>query len=250
MAELVYCSLGNRPYRETWDLQKSLQQVMIRAKRANPPVDLPHLVLSVEHPPVYTLGKSGDERNLLSSEDRLASIGATFERIDRGGDITFHGPGQLVLYPILDLDKLFTDLGRYLRTLEEAVISTLAAFGIPGKRVPGRTGVWIAPVERTSDTRVVERKICAMGIRCSRWVTIHGLALNISTDLSYFENIVPCGIQDAKVTSMEKELEHAVSTEMVCAVLVGHLADELGLTIHRLDQTETVKFLSDFARAA
>jgi lipoyl(octanoyl) transferase len=254
MDDLYYCALGNRPYRVTWELQKALQQVIIRAKRANPPVYLPHLVLGVEHPPVYTLGKSGDERNLLLSEDRLASIGATFERIDRGGDITFHGPGQLVLYPILDLDRLFTDLGRYLRTLEESVIKTLAAFNIPGHRVPGRTGVWISDkvdaraAESSATAGGGSRKICAMGIRCSRWVTIHGLALNVSTDLSYFDNIVPCGIQDAAVTSIEQELGHTVSADAVSTVLVNQLAKELGLGIHHLDHTESVKFLTDFAK--
>ncbi|NNE35489.1 MAG: lipoyl(octanoyl) transferase LipB [Rhodothermales bacterium] len=224
MADLRHYILGRQPYREIWELQKELQQLIISAKRSEPPVSLPHLVLQVEHPPVYTLGKSGQDANLLIDEAELKTIGATFERIDRGGDITFHGPGQLVLYPILDLDRIYNDLVRYLRTLEEAVIRTLSEFNIIGRRIPGRTGVWIGP-----DQSGGERKICAMGIRCSRWVTMHGLALNISNDLSYFDNIVPCGIDDADVTSIEKEVGRTVSADYVGQRLVAHLCDELEL---------------------
>lgn len=181
-------------------------------------------MLEVEHPPVYTLGKSGDDANLLIDNESLNRIGATFERIDRGGDITHHGPGQLVLYPILDLDRLFTDLVRYLRTLEQAVINTIADYGITGRRVPGRTGVWIGP-----DEQGPERKICAMGIRCSRWVTMHGLALNVSNDLSFFDHIVPCGIGDADVTSMSRELDRPISRSEVGSHLVQELAQVLDL---------------------
>ena len=226
MNELVYISLGRQPYRETWDLQKQLQKEMIANKRADPPIRSPHLLLQVEHPPVYTLGKSGDDKHLLLGDQRLAQIGATFERIDRGGDITFHGPGQVVLYPILDLDRIFTDLVRYLRTLETAVIATLADYRIEGRRVEGRTGVWVGP-----DERGPERKICAMGIRCSRWVTIHGLALNVATDLSYFDHIVPCGIRDAGVTSIQNELGESPAAEDVGGRVAMHLAAELGLKL-------------------
>ncbi len=247
MAKIVHCPLGLRPYRETWELQKSLQQLIVAAKRTTPPRQVPHLALQVEHPPVYTLGKSGDENNLLLSEERLANLGATFERIDRGGDITFHGPGQLVLYPILDLDQLFTDLGRYLRTLEEAVIKTLEVYGILGGRISGRTGVWVG---RNDNDQVRgganPRKICAMGIRCSRWVTIHGLALNISTDLSWFDNIVPCGISDASVTSIEQELGRPVGAVEVGNLLVQFLADELGLTIQALGQDQVDRYLESY----
>jgi lipoyl(octanoyl) transferase len=197
-------------YEPTWDLQKALQARLIAAKRQDPPEALPHVLLLVEHPPVYTLGKSGDEAHLLASAERLRARGASFHRIDRGGDITYHGPGQLVGYPILDLDRLFTDIHRYLRLLEEAVIRTCAAYDVAGRRVEGRTGVWIGP-----DARGPERKICAMGIRCSRWVTMHGFAFNLNTDLTYFDDIVPCGIRDRGVTSLAAEVERPIDEAAV-----------------------------------
>jgi lipoyl(octanoyl) transferase len=158
----------------------------------------------VEHPHVYTLGKNGDAGNLLLTPDRLAAINAEYVPIDRGGDITYHGPGQLVAYPIFNLNHFFTDIHRYLRFLEDAVIQTLADYHINGGRVAGKTGVWVGP-----DDRGAERKVCAMGIRCSRWVTMHGLALNVDPDLSYFGHIIPCGIVDRGVTSMAKEINRS-----------------------------------------
>src|SRR5690606_15915079 len=161
-------------------------------------------LLFVEHPHVYTLGKSGNQQHLLIGEAQLKARNATYYRINRGGDITYHGPGQLVAYPILDLDHFFTDIHKYLRLLEEAVIRTLAGFGIVAGRSKGETGVWL-----DAENPARARKICAMGVRCSRWVTMHGLALNVHPDLSYFNHIVPCGIADKKVTSMENELGFA-----------------------------------------
>ena len=179
--ELRHIALGKRPYAEVWEYQKELQQQIIANKlaRETDPELTPatHYLLTVEHPPVYTLGKSGKPEHLLLTPAQLNERGAEFYPVERGGDITFHGPGQVVVYPILDLEWYFTDLGRYLRTLEDAVIRTLAEYGIVGGRLPGYTGVWIEPHTPR------ERKICAMGIKCSRWVTLHGLALNVNTDL-------------------------------------------------------------------
>jgi lipoyl(octanoyl) transferase len=199
---VVVCDVGRAAYAPTWALQQRIQDRLIEAKRSDPPEAVPHVLLLVEHPPVYTLGKSGDADNLLLSEDELNARGASFFHIDRGGDITFHGPGQLVGYPILDLDRFFTDLGRYLRTLEEVIVRTCAGYGLDATRVDGRTGTWIGP-----DARGLERKICAMGVRCSRWVTMHGFAFNVNTDLDYFDYIVPCGIADRGVTSLAHELD-------------------------------------------
>jgi lipoyl(octanoyl) transferase len=178
----------------------------------------PNYLIFCEHPHVYTLGKSGKKEHLLLSENQLEEKKAKFYPINRGGDITYHGPGQLVVYPILDLDNFFTDIHLYLRTLEEAVILTLADFGIKGERFPGYTGVWL-----DADDPQKARKICAMGVRCSRWVTMHGLAFNINPDLSYFKNIIPCGIEDKAVTSMEMELGKKVSIKEVSAVLKQHI---------------------------
>ena len=227
--------LGTLEYELAWELQKKTRDQLIEAKRSDPPVDRPHVFLGVVHPPVYTLGKSADATNLLADATVLSDLGARAIAIDRGGDITFHGPGQLVLYPVLDLERIFTDLGRYLRTLEEAVIETIAEYGIRGNRVAGRTGVWVGP-----DEHGPERKICAMGIHCSRWVTTHGLALNVDTDLDYFRHIVPCGIDDRGVTSMTAEQRKGkVSTnngptlelKSVFGVLVDRIAENLGLDI-------------------
>ncbi len=199
--------LGLTDYRAAWVMQRTLQAEVIAAKRAGRPADISQKLIIVEHPPVFTLGRGGDRANLLVSEEDLARRGASFVPVDRGGDITFHGPGQIVAYPIFDLDRLTTrageslhDLHRYLRTLEEIVIDTCAAFGIRAGREEGRTGVWVGP-----DARGDERKICAMGVRCSRWVTMHGLALNVHTDLSWYDSIVPCGIDDRGVTSISAE---------------------------------------------
>ena len=223
--------LGRMPYREAWALQGRLQGALVEAKRASPPRTPPHAVLVVEHPPVFTLGKSADRGNVRSSEAALAALGAEVVPVDRGGDVTFHGPGQLVVYPVLDLDRLATpegeplrDLHRYLRQLEEAVIQTCADWGVTGARVPGRTGVWVGP-----DARGPERKVCALGVRCSRWVTMHGLALNVTTDLGWFDHIVPCGIADRGVTSLARETDRDLGG--VEAALLGHLADRLGLAL-------------------
>ena len=216
---VVACHLGRVAYAPAWDLQRHLQADLIATKRSDPPEAPPHVLLLVEHPPVYTLGKSGDENNLLLSETALAARGATFHRIDRGGDITYHGPGQLVGYPILDLDRFFTDIHRYLRTLEDVIIRTCADYGVQAGRVDGRTGVWVVP-----DAHGFERKICAMGIRCSRWVTMHGFAFNLNTDLSYFNHIIPCGIQDRGVTSLAQELGQPVDEAAVQKRLLHHMA--------------------------
>jgi lipoyl(octanoyl) transferase len=167
-------------------------------------------LLFVEHPPVYTLGKSGHPENVLIDDERMREKGVEFFMTNRGGDITFHGPGQIVGYPILDLEQFYTDIGRYLRSLEEVIIQLLAVYGIRGERSPGETGVWIEPGKKGR-----ERKICAIGVRCSRWITMHGFALNVNTDLSYFGDIIPCGIQDKQVSSLEKELGYSIPMEEV-----------------------------------
>ena len=218
--EIVACHLGRVSYGRARALQERVQEHLIAAKRAEPPETVPHVLLLLEHPPVYTLGKSGDAANLLVSEERLEEVGAAFHRIGRGGDVTFHGPGQLVGYPLFDLDRFFTDLGRYLRTLEEVIIRTCADYGVTGTRVDGRTGVWVGP-----DDRGPERKICAMGVRCSRWVTMHGFALNVTTDLDYFDHIVPCGIDDRGVTSLAEETDAPGTVDDVCGPVTEHVAD-------------------------
>jgi lipoyl(octanoyl) transferase len=225
--------LGRVPYREAWALQARVQERLVEAKRSDPPEAVPHVVLVVEHPPVFTLGKSGDPANLLATEGELGRLGAEYVPVDRGGDITFHGPGQVVVYPILDLDRLQTpegeslhDLHRYLRELEEAALRTCADWGVEADRVPGRTGVWVGPDERGD-----ERKVCAMGVRCSRGVTMHGLALNATTDLSWFDQIVPCGIDDRGVTSLERESGRTVSFDAVADRLLAHLGERLGLAL-------------------
>lgn len=238
---IVVCHLGRVAYEPTWTLQQRLQERLIEAKRQSPSEPLPHVLLLVEHPPVYTLGKSGDAEHLLLSEDALAERGATFFRIDRGGDITYHGPGQLVGYPILDLDRFFTDLGRYLRTLEEVAIRTCAEYGVEGRRVEGRTGTWIGP-----DERGLERKICAMGVRCSRWVTMHGFAFNLNTDLDFFRHIVPCGISDRGVTSLEKEVGQSVDEAKARRHVIRHFADLFETDITVLEDDAAQSFLDDF----
>ena len=233
--------LGRVPYRAAWALQAALQARMVAAKRADPPVRLPHTVLVVEHPPVFTIGKSGDPANVVASAAELAARGAEVVEVDRGGDVTFHGPGQLVVYPILDLDRLATpegeplrDLHRYLRELEEAVVRTCADWGVEAGRVPGRTGVWVGP-----DGRGDERKVCAMGVRCSRWVTMHGLALNVTTDLGWFDQIVPCGIDDRGVTSLTRETGRPeIALGAVADRLLAHLGERLGLALRERSAAE------------
>ena len=224
--QVRFQDLGLVDYATAWDLQGTLFQATIDRKLANrnkpeaeqiPTVD--HL-LFCEHPHVYTLGKSGKSSHLLLNEQGLREKGVQFFPIDRGGDITYHGPGQIVGYPIFDLDHHFTDVHRYLRTLEEAVIGTLEAYGIKAGRIEGLTGVWLDEKDPVN-----ARKICAFGIRASRWVTMHGFAFNVNTDLSYFQNIVPCGIADKGVTSMRQELGQEVDIEAVKRRLKLELAD-------------------------
>lgn len=190
-------------YKAAWDLQEKLlhENVAVKSDSNSNSADTTHYLLFTEHPPVYTLGKSGNKSNVLMSDEELAANNISFFHINRGGDITFHGPGQIVGYPILDLEKFYTDIGRYLRNIEEVIILTLADYGIKGDRSKGETGVWLDP-----DVPGKERKICAIGVRCSRWVTMHGFAFNVNTDLSYFNNIIPCGIANKQVTSLSKEL--------------------------------------------
>ena len=221
--------LGRIDYKQAWDLQEELLKTAVDCKisnRKNETAVMPqqHL-LFCEHPHVYTLGKSGAFENLLLDEAHLQQIDAQFYKINRGGDITYHGPGQLVMYPILDLEQFFTDIHQYLRYLEEAVIRTLAEFQITAARYEGLTGVWI-----DADTPRA-RKICAMGVKCSRWITMHGIALNVSPDLGYFGNIVPCGIQDKAVTSMAKELGREVSITEVQKVLLREMSAVFNFSI-------------------
>ncbi|MBO3117002.1 lipoyl(octanoyl) transferase LipB [Winogradskyella sp. DF17] len=196
--------LGRKDFKVTWDYQENLFKAIldtkIKNRREEAGLETKNHFLFVEHPHVYTLGKSGDVSNLLLSETELAKKGATFYKINRGGDITYHGPGQIVGYPILDLDNFFTDIHKYLRYLEEVIILTLAEYGLKTERSPGETGVWL------DVGTPFARKICAMGVRASRWVTMHGFALNANVDLGYFDNIIPCGIRGKAVTSMNVEL--------------------------------------------
>ena len=202
--EVEVRNLGSKDYKETWDYQEQLFKdtldQKIRNRRQNEDIATRNYLLLVEHPHVYTLGKSGDHTNLLLSEEQLEKKNASFYKINRGGDITYHGPGQIVGYPILDLDNFFTDIHKYLRFLEEMVILTLAEYGIQSERSPGETGVWL------DVGTPFARKICAMGVRASRWVTMHGFALNVNADLGYFDHIIPCGIKDKAVTSLNVEL--------------------------------------------
>ena len=211
--EVKLIELGVKSYKTAWDFQEELFQKVISQKRANRENNNPrptsNYLVWVEHPPVYTLGKSGDMSHLLLSKKQLQQKGITFLKTNRGGDITFHGPGQIVGYPIFDLDNFFTDIHKYLRLLEQVVIDTIAYYNIKGERISGETGVWL-----DVNTPFV-RKICAMGVRASRWVTMHGFALNVNTPISYFDHIIPCGIAGKGVTSMEKELKSKVSIEEV-----------------------------------
>lgn len=220
--EVIFEDLGRRPYKEIWDYQEKLLKQNTDAKSAlrlagtvsaddrNDLFPTSHHLLFVEHSPVYTLGKNGDEKNVLITEEQRLVRGIDYFHINRGGDITYHGPGQLVGYPILDLEKFKTDLGWYLRSLEEVMILTMAEYGLKGERSPGETGVWLDPFIKGK-----ERKICAMGIKCSRWITMHGFAFNVNTDLDYFGLIVPCGIENKQVTSLRKELGYELSLEEV-----------------------------------
>ncbi len=228
MKELQFEDLGTMRYKPCWEYQEVIFKTIINRKierrDADDEEDLASLplptsrLLFVEHPHVLTLGKSGDANNVLVNPARLAELGVDYFPINRGGDITYHGPGQLVAYPILDLDQFFTDIHKYLRTLEEAIIMTCADFGIKAGRIDGLTGVWV-DVEKGMGAR----KICALGVKSSRWVTMHGLALNVDSDLNFFDLIVPCGISDRGVTSISKEAGREVTLEEVKPKLKDHL---------------------------
>jgi len=235
--------LGRVPYLPTWDLQRQVQERMIGAKRAMPAEPVPHAILVVEHPPVYTLGKSGDARHLLANPAELEAIGASFVPVDRGGDITYHGPGQIVIYPILDLDRIRPDINAYLRRLEHAVAATCALYGVVAGGSPSGTGVWVS-------SHGVERKICALGIRCSRWVTMHGLAFNANTNLTHFDQIVPCGISDRSVTSLAKEIGRSVDIPTVTSQILASLGEQLGLEMEQRHGMDACKRLSAFTGQA
>lgn len=219
MKQVFFKDLGiNRDYQRTWDFQEKLLAETVAIKSANREKEkkghadfeqTPNYLLFVEHPHVYTLGKSGHIENMLANEELLNNIGATFVKTNRGGDITYHGPEQLVGYPIFDLDNFKTDIHWYMRSLEEVIIISLAGYGLKGERSKGETGVWL------DVGKPFARKICAMGVKASRWVTMHGFALNVNTDLKYFEYIIPCGIRDKAVTSLERELNHKIPMEEV-----------------------------------
>jgi lipoyl(octanoyl) transferase len=225
MQDVAFLDLGLIDYKEAWEYQEHLFQELIARKIKNRTLSEAeqekqnHYLIFCEHPHVFTLGRSGEEKNLLANEQQLKQINATFYKNNRGGDITYHGPGQIVGYPILDMDLFFTDIHKYLRLLEEAVILTLAEYGIQGSRSPGFTGVWLDP-----DDPVKSRKICALGVRLSRWVTMHGFAFNVNTQLNYFDHIVPCGITERSVTSMEKELGKKQDIDEVKLLLRNNIA--------------------------
>jgi lipoyl(octanoyl) transferase len=226
--KVIFKDLGLMEYQQAWDFQELLLNQNVRRKSTARSLQLnnespqnsrsfgvindetDNYFLFVEHPPVYTLGKSGLIENLLISEEERSLKGIQFFKINRGGDITYHGPGQIVGYPILDLERFYTDIGKYLRNIEEVIILTLSDYGIMGQRSRGETGVWIDP-----DIKGRERKICAIGVRCSRWITMHGFAFNVNTDLDYFNYIIPCGIQNKKVTSLQEELGAFISIDEV-----------------------------------
>lgn len=226
MTSVNFQDLGKIDYKEAWEYQEKLFteaiQCKIQKRKGETDESTRNYLLFCEHPHVYTLGKSGNESHLLAQGDELSSLGATYYKINRGGDITYHGPGQLVAYPIFDLEYFFTDIHKYMRYLEEAVIKTIADYGVIGGRQEGFTGVWIEPETPKA------RKICAMGVKSSRWVTMHGIGFNVNTDLSYFSHIVPCGIQDKSVTSLELELNKPVELQGVKERLKYYLAQQFG----------------------
>ncbi len=230
--QLIVKDLGTKDYKECWDYQEQLFQEIVAQKANNKTLATPlptnNYFLFVEHPHVYTLGKSGHIENLLINEQALQDKGATFYKINRGGDITYHGPGQIVGYPILDLDNFFTDIHKYLRSLEEVIILTLADYGLKGERSEGETGVWI------DVGTPFARKICAMGVRASRWVTMHGFALNVNTDLGYFDNIIPCGIRGKAVTSLNVELAKAT-------IPLAEVKERILLHFAEIFQTDLIK---------
>ncbi|HNP18432.1 MAG TPA: lipoyl(octanoyl) transferase LipB [Fulvivirga sp.] len=223
--KVKFINLGNIDYKEAWDYQTALFDGVVSKKITNrklpedQEVPTDNFIIFCQHPHVYTLGKSGLEEHLLLDENGLKEKNATYYKINRGGDITYHGPGQLVGYPILDLDNFFTDIHKYLRMLEEAVILTLNDYDVDAGRIEGLTGVWI-----DYEKQISPRKICALGVKSSRWVTMHGFAFNINPDLDYFNNIVPCGIDDKAVTSLEQELGKKVEMKEVAKKLLAHIS--------------------------
>lgn len=233
MKEVIYKDLGRMAYRECWDKQLALFDAILRSKRSDATAEerlaesMAGWLLFVEHNPVYTLGKSGKAENILFTEAMLERIGAEFFHIERGGDVTFHGPGQIVGYPILDLEKLGIGLREYIEVLEQSVIDCLKLWGIDAGRIAGASGVWIEPES------VRARKICAIGVRSSRYVTMHGFAFNVATDLRYFSYINPCGFVDKGVTSLEQELGHEVDIEQVKAELKNQLKEKLDVKIYK-----------------
>jgi lipoyl(octanoyl) transferase len=252
--QVIFKDLGIIEYKKAWDYQEELLQANLEVKKQlrseaigdgqlaignrqlaidnkqydtlNPKLSTLNHLLFCEHPSVYTLGKSGKKENVLMSDEELEQNDIAFFNTNRGGDITFHGLQQIVGYPILDLENFYTDIGKYLRNVEEVIIKTIAEYGIKGDRSKGETGVWVDP-----DVLGKERKICAIGVRCSRWITMHGFALNVNTDLSYFNNIIPCGIQNKQVTSIEKELGHKIDYEEAKEILKQKFAQVFNVDI-------------------
>jgi lipoyl(octanoyl) transferase len=227
--DVEFIDWGLLDYQVAWDQQNAVFEGIVALKTQNrtnsTAIATPNYLIFCQHPHVYTLGKSGKPENLLLDEQGLLDKEATYYKINRGGDITYHGPGQIVGYPILDLDNFFTDIHLYLRTLEEAVILTLKDYNIEAGRYPGFTGVWLDADNEKA------RKICALGVRCSRWVTMHGFAFNVNTDLDYFKNIVPCGIDDKDVTSMKRELGYDLDLNEVSTKLKKHIAALFGMRL-------------------
>jgi lipoyl(octanoyl) transferase len=227
--DVEFIDWGLLDYQTAWDKQNDVFEGIVALKTQNrtnsTTIATPNYLIFCQHPHVYTLGKSGKPENLLLDEQGLLDKEATYYKINRGGDITYHGPGQIVGYPILDLDNFFTDIHLYLRTLEEAVILTLKDYNIEAGRYPGYTGVWLDADNEKA------RKICALGVRCSRWVTMHGFAFNVNTDLDYFKNIVPCGIDDKDVTSMKRELGYELDMAEVSTKLKNHIAALFGMRL-------------------
>lgn len=237
MKNIFLENLRRIEYGEAWDLQEDLLKngvaEKIRAgKESDYSYEFPNYLLLCEHPHVYTLGKHGNVENLLLSSDKMNEKHISFYRTNRGGDITYHGPGQLVAYPILDLEQFLPDLRKYMFSLEEVVIKTIAEYGIIGDRLPGSTGVWLEPQNPEK-----ARKICALGVRCSRWITIHGLALNVNTDLTYFEHIVPCGISDKKVTGMNLELNRKINEKELQQIFLEKFAEVFEAQISPIEKS-------------
>lgn len=226
----TFIDLGVIDYKQAWEYQTSLFNDVLKVKSANREVAdteqkaTDNFLIFCEHPHVYTLGKSGAESNLLIKKENLDTIGASYYHINRGGDITYHGPGQIVVYPIIDMENFFTDIHKYMRLLEESVIETLTEFGIKSGRISGLTGVWIGEGDQA-------RKICALGVKTSRWVTMHGLAFNVNTDLSYFKNIIACGIPDKAVTSLHKELGQPQDMQKVAHILKSKMISLFGMEL-------------------